>query len=106
MYVSSTPVYQEKIVQILERHQITIDRITTTPTASEPTLEGKESMERGHHMLSCRTSVSSTKVPEIKLHLKVGASAWLRQEAVFCLQAVMRINAPSAFCTATPFNVF
>lgn len=70
VYVSSEPVYQEKIVQVLERHGITIDRITTTPTASDQPLEGKDSMERGHKVLSCRTSMATTKVPEIKLTLK------------------------------------
>ena len=73
MYIGSGQVHQDQITELLERHDLTIDRIITTPTASFP-LEGNDSMEKGHKVLSCRTSVRSmpdAKIPDIKLHLKV-----------------------------------
>ena len=79
VYVGSGPVHQDQITELLERHDLTIDRIITTPTAAlDTSLEGKDSMERGHKVLSCRTSVHSMpdpKMPDIKLHLKVPFSS-------------------------------
>lgn len=53
--MTSSPAYQELMVEVLGQKGLSLDNVVTTPTAGQ-NVRPKSSLDRGHDSLSCKTS--------------------------------------------------
>ena len=80
VYIASSPENQEKVINILKHHHLSMDTIATTPTAREKMIV-RGSLDRGHDSLICKTSGRKEKKKSPSRLAKVSESALMHKHA-------------------------
>ena len=81
VYIASSPENQEKVINILKHYHLSMDTIATTPTAREKMIV-RDSLDRGHDSLICKTSGRKAKKKSPSRLAKVSQFAFPQKHAL------------------------